>query len=680
MESTNENQHDDASVLAPTPLGKQSGRTHKDTPLAMKTRHGRKKSQANPELGSPINPEPPKTPPSSRRNMTKNETPRRSARKSVRPALDYDDIMLRSATKEMKNKVAEVIEEIEEPTQKWTAAEVGRNSCKRSRKSRRASSKPKTILGEKDEEVDKPDAAELPSTALDDDKPIIETIPEDTSTEKKDSKSGTEDEDEQCLISVGVEHITADETDEEAMPPTKQAVPTVTEEKTVEINAVSTAQAARAAPNNTTLDDLGLCPLDEPMEQSEHAALEDEFECEMPSLIMVDDDELAEPDKSVLNTTFDAEERKSNESNVVAVDVSDCDASVKPSIKVVLTTDDDQNQTLLNLAEIGTKSTKPSPNRSKINRLPTPYKSRKSSSRKSPKAGKPYDQSAQLANTEMRKRRSKSATTWDDIKSRTVSFRSPLEIAHVDDIDKRWERLNTSNVTNRRKRSMSVDEIRPKGSRIPQPKFFKGGQVITPSKVKMRTKLPNFAAIHQKQFAKMENLVDHLDRKAVRAKVLTSSALKHEPGAGSTVKKMPSSSAVAAGDCSRPRALRKIDWCSNPTAAKQPENGLIDPPRPATLAKVPSQSRLPLKSGSNIVSKPAFNLSTNVVKKFTATSTATTVPTAFEDKVAERRQRHMEMFKSRSAPKQKTGQFIRGVRLNRRFELQMQHRRHMEEE
>ncbi|XP_034127571.1 uncharacterized protein LOC117583396 isoform X2 [Drosophila guanche] len=344
MESTNENEHDDASVLAPTPLGKQSGRTHKDTPLAMKTRHGRKKSQANPELGSPTNPEPPKTPPSSRRIMTKNETPRRSARKSVRPALDYDDIMLRSATKEMKNK-----------------------------------------------------------------------------------------------------------------------------------------------------------------------------------------------------------------------------------------------------------------------------------------------------------------------------------------------RLNTSNVTNRRKRSMSVDEIRPKGSRIPQPKFFKGSQVITPSKVKMRTKLPNFAAIHQKQFAKMENLVDHLDRKAVRAKVLTSSALKHEPGAGSTVKKMPSSSAVAAGDCSRPRALRKIDWC-NPTAAKQPENELHEPPRPATSAKVPSQSRLPLKSGSNIVSKPAFNLSTNVVKKFTATSTATTVPTGFEDKVAERRQRHMEMFKSRSAPKEKTGQFIRGVRLNRRFELQMQHRRHMEEE
>ncbi|SPP80337.1 uncharacterized protein LOC117583396 isoform X1 [Drosophila guanche] len=659
MESTNENEHDDASVLAPTPLGKQSGRTHKDTPLAMKTRHGRKKSQANPELGSPTNPEPPKTPPSSRRIMTKNETPRRSARKSVRPALDYDDIMLRSATKEMKNKVTEVIEEIEEPTQKWTAAEVGRNSCKRSRKSRRASSKPKTILGEKDKEVVKPDAAEEP---------------EDTSTEKKDSKSGTEDEDEQCLISVGVQHITADETDEEAVATTKQAVLADTEEKAVEINAVSTAQAPQAAPNDTTLDDLGLCPL-EPMEQSEHAAFEDEFECEMPSLIMIDDDELAEPDKSVLNTTFDAEERKSNESNVVAVEIADSDASVKPSIKVVLTTADDQNQTLLTLDEIGTKSTKPSPNRSKINRLPTPYKSRKSSSRKSPKTGKP----TQLANTEMRKRRSNSATTWDDIKSRTVSFRSPLEIAHVDDIDKRWERLNTSNVTNRRKRSMSVDEIRPKGSRIPQPKFFKGSQVITPSKVKMRTKLPNFAAIHQKQFAKMENLVDHLDRKAVRAKVLTSSALKHEPGAGSTVKKMPSSSAVAAGDCSRPRALRKIDWC-NPTAAKQPENELHEPPRPATSAKVPSQSRLPLKSGSNIVSKPAFNLSTNVVKKFTATSTATTVPTGFEDKVAERRQRHMEMFKSRSAPKEKTGQFIRGVRLNRRFELQMQHRRHMEEE
>ncbi|XP_022217497.2 uncharacterized protein LOC111070816 [Drosophila obscura] len=687
MESTNENQHDDLSVLPPTPLGKQSVQIHKDTPLAMKTRHGRKKSQANPEMESPTHPDPPKTPPSMRQ-LKANETPRRSARKSVRPAMDYDDIMLRSATKEM-SKVVEVSEEIEEqPTQKWTAAEVGRNSRKRGRKSKRAASKSKTDPGEKGAEVDKP------SSAIDGEETTIEVTHEDTNSEKKDSKSNTEDEDEQCLVSIGVEHITADETDEETMVSTKQSIlmdvndlglfPLADTVGKEEIKVESTVQAAQVA-NNETLDDLGLCPLEPVEELSERIASVDDFECEMPSLIMIDDDDLAEPDKdkSVLNTTFDAEEKKGDESNVVPVDITD---SVKTSIKVVLTTDDELDQTLLTCDALATNTNKPSPNRSKGYRFPTPYKPK---SRKSPKTVEAHDRSAQLGNMEMKKRRSNSASAWEDIKSRTVSFRSPLEVAHVHDIDKRWEGLNTTNVTNRRKRSKSMDESHPKASRIPSPKFFNGNQVITPSKVKKRTKLPNFAAIHQKQFAKMENLVDHLDRKAVRAKVLISSALKREPGAGSSVKKMPSSSALAAGDGSRPRALRKIDWCSNPTVAKQPENQFLRElhgPRLATLAKVPPQSRLPLKSGSNIVAKPAFNLSTNVVKKFTATSTvvASTAqkskPVGFEDKVAERRQRHMQMFKSRSAPKEKTGEFIRGVRLNRRFELQMQHRRHLEDE
>lgn len=45
-----------------------------------------------------------------------------------------------------------------------------------------------------------------------------------------------------------------------------------------------------------------------------------------------------------------------------------------------------------------------------------------------------------------------------------------------------------------------------------------------------RTKLPNFAAIHEKQFNKMENLVDHVKRKQERAKNLINSATKLKNG------------------------------------------------------------------------------------------------------------------------------------------------------
>lgn len=50
------------------------------------------------------------------------------------------------------------------------------------------------------------------------------------------------------------------------------------------------------------------------------------------------------------------------------------------------------------------------------------------------------------------------------------------------------------------------------------------------SKPLSRTKLPNFAAIHQKQFKKMENLVEHVSRKEERSKKLINSATKLKPG------------------------------------------------------------------------------------------------------------------------------------------------------
>jgi len=179
--------------------------------------------------------------------------------------------------------------------------------------------------------------------------------------------------------------------------------------------------------------------------------------------------------------------------------------------------------------------------------------------------------------------------------------------------------------------------------------------------------MPNFAAMHEKQFAKMESLLDHVERKAERAKVLTNSVQKQLPG--STAKKPQSSTSVE--ERPRPKALKKIDMTADRSMViEHPSDKL-------------NSSRLPLKTTAtvlNVAPKPAFNLSTSMVKTFNATFSSRPADSQ-DNKLAERRQRRIEMFKGRTTKDQKEkGEFIRGVRLNRRFELQMQHRRHLEED
>lgn len=124
------------------------------TPVARKTRgalRSHHKMETTAEKVSPSNggrtTEPPhKTPgtPSSRLVLS-SETPRRSCRKSVRPAIDYDDIV-RSAKKLIPEEHPNDDDDDESTAQKWNVAEVGRsNSRKRSRKSKRAAKKNKKL-------------------------------------------------------------------------------------------------------------------------------------------------------------------------------------------------------------------------------------------------------------------------------------------------------------------------------------------------------------------------------------------------------------------------------------------------------------------------------------------------------------------------------------------------------
>lgn len=157
----------------------------------------------------------------------------------------------------------------------------------------------------------------------------------------------------------------------------------------------------------------------------------------------------------------------------------------------------------------------------------------------------------------------------------------------------------------------------------------------------------------------MESLVDHVERKAERAKVLTNSALKLASG---TKKHQAASSKE--DYAVRPKALKKIELSAKTVA-----------PLEASKEKA-LPSRLPLKNAANVPSRPAFNLSTSVGSSFNTTLSSRPAL----DKLAERKQRHMEMFKGRTTDKNKRGDLIKGVRSNRRFELQMQHRRHITEE
>lgn len=137
-----------------------------------------------------------------------------------------------------------------------------------------------------------------------------------------------------------------------------------------------------------------------------------------------------------------------------------------------------------------------------------------------------------------------------------------------------------------------------------------------------------------------------------------------------------------------------------------PRLGII---KPHTIT-VASNKNKPLTPGKNALkptqtrqaARPAFNLSTAleshannaksvnttaVTKASAMTANTTFAPTvSVDEKMSSRRQRHMDMFKGRAAnsrttpgtAEKKFGQIIRGVRSNRRFELQMAHRKNME--
>ncbi|KAH8388290.1 hypothetical protein KR093_002987, partial [Drosophila rubida] len=670
-----------------------------NTPVAKKTRSAARLKSCDEELQT-------KTPNASTSMRLLSETPRRSARKSVRPPKDYTDIIenngMRSARKDNSNKMLTPIdavgeaETVEDVTHKWSAVDVGRASRKRTRKAKRAASKKAKLQVELEGQAEDNDENQEEQEMSLKDATISEIVTDakQSSVKKAATKfTGTEAE-----ATAKAETVPEVENETSAVPVAELAIKssTVPASEVTVTAAIETVKAVETVVEvealNHSLDapamlvtaedmnDLGLSPL---TKQEELVKLDDDENEEMPSLILLDDEDPAE----ALNRTFEIDETEEEQSNelpqspLMDLEMPKLQMSPEVPIKVVLTDENEAETTLLKASDTP-KSTK-----LQAYKFPTPFKSKSKLNLKFGDIKNSNKKNILNSSTACRSRRSKSVCDLTQEQPKTVSFYSPIEVSTVSDIDKRWEGFNTSHVTKRRKRSKSLDTSIVK-SKIPRPKFFGANKAPLPLPVKMkaRTKLPNFAAIHQKHFSKMENLVDHIERKAVRAKELTSSAKKIISGTTasaqkSSAKKLPLNNTLAAVRVP-PKAQKKIALSEslmtpmkNEEAERKrnlptPRNIIVAQPQQAMTS-----SRLPL------LTKPAVQkakIVTSTAATNVATKPAVAASSIVQNKLEARRKRHMEMFKGRTT-KENRSDLIRGVRSNRRFELQMEHRRQMNE-
>ncbi|XP_036324405.1 uncharacterized protein LOC118737767 [Rhagoletis pomonella] len=496
-------------------------------------------------------------------------------------------------------------------------------------------------------------------------------------------------------------------------------------------------------------------------------------------LVIIKDDTLNNSDCVLVNKDLS----EHVDDDMQPLRLSDEESSTSPPRKAprVILTNEEGKEQILNSSTLFNAGVTPKRNSKTAERKPTPFR---------PKATVPNneeeedcEEGAHSITIEVSKMEPKEivlrsirkrslsvciGNTEADNRRKNVTFYSPAnQTTILEDLDTRIVQSvkknygaktggNVSFVTQRRKRSMSFDEalINKSKSRSQTPSKIH----MTPQKAKAaRTKLPNFAAIHQKHFEKMENLVDHVNRKAERAKILINSATKQRVASAQKEAKTQHGVGTPSAVAEKPKAVKRIDLpdSSNSTFTQtsntslykavettrkdlndsklpiprvgvckpmlgmqtaQKENRQVNLPdprlgiiKPHTTTKASSKNKqlTPAKNAfkptqTRQAPKPAFNLSTaleshfnytkldvataSFAKTHTKAKSAPPAAMSIDEKIAKRRQRHMDMFKARGANARTTpgtaeknyGQLIRGVRSNRRFELQMAHRKNME--
>lgn len=214
-----------------------------------------------------------------------------------------------------------------------------------------------------------------------------------------------------------------------------------------------------------------------------------------------------------------------------------------------------------------------------------------------------------------------------DRNAKKVAFSDPKCIVDVNFIDEKMKK-SCIDVNGYRRRSFTVPN---------NTNYFS-------QKIPVRT-VPNFKAIHEQEFNRMESLTEHAQRKAERAKMLL------KPSTSLTTKK-PSPENIK---------VEKSNFVRNSeTRTPITSRSLIK--RPAIIPFVGPPSKIPkISLPHNEVEKKRASLnSVNFLKKDSPIARIISKITGTDRKSI--------------APSQERTQ-LKGVRLNKRFELQMQHQK-----
>ncbi|XP_067618920.1 uncharacterized protein Mink [Eurosta solidaginis] len=736
------------------------------------------------------------------RNEALAHTPRRSTRKSVKPVQEYDDIVRSKRNLSSNgNMDHEKREKPEEEAQKWTPAKVGRVSHKRGRKVR------KNVGGDKHKNTapstSENEETEMPNGNEKNGEPHEENEPNNL------NEANVHIEENMLVMITNLNKETEIRTDHGSDGELHKENETTNLNEDIVKENIEIKEDKKGGfgiylkNNSLDMSDLGLNILNEDFESIENKNAnikkpDSPSDNSIPILTL--NETSYDSDCIILNA-----KEPENKDDMQPLRFSDDETTTSPprkSPRIVLTTHEGEEDILNQSAPIPQTAT-PKRYSKTVLRKPTPFKPKTNHSNTNYDEVMTFDEIPESHNgvtitvSSMEPKeivlRSIRKRSWSvciggaevEARRKNVTFFSPAnQTTIVDDLDmrivqsvKKSDNVKKDFVTKRRKRSLSFDE----GSmmkKLKSPGLASSQMRKTPIVKPSRTKLPNFAAIHQKQFEKMENLVDHVSRKAERAKILTNSAAKNRIAAEQ--KSVPPTNRTPAVE--KPKAMKRINLHNNSVnttftekstkamhikaadvTCKEHKDLKLPVPQIAVLKPLPSNTGLtheedrtlklpnprlgiikphtitkftscnnkhptPAKNAvmksvrTRQPSRAAFNLSTalesfanvsnaksscstigvpvNTVAKtskaniFTTTATALTTiaqpAVSFDAKMASRRQRRMDMFKGRGGPNANTqrktpgtaennySHHIRGVRSNRRFELQMAHRKNME--